>query len=130
MATGGVRIYNLVCAVVIVVCSCSSGHNDQLFELISSKNSGIDFINRIEQTDSLNILEYMYFYNGAGVGVADINNDGLDDIYLGGNLVSSRLYLNQGDFRFQDITQTSGTGTTGWVTGISMVEINSNNWSL
>ncbi len=82
---------------------------DTLFELIPSEVSGISFINKITNEKDLNIFLYRNFYNGGGVGIGDINNDGLADIYLISNLEENKLYLNLGDFRFKDITASSGT---------------------
>jgi enediyne biosynthesis protein E4 len=99
-----------------------------LFEPINSSDSGIDFINQITETDTLNPLRFEYIYNGAGVGVADFNNDGLTDVYFAGNQVSGELYLNKGDFRFENITKTSKTETKLWCTGVSIVDINQDGW--
>ncbi|CAN5314376.1 VCBS repeat-containing protein [soil metagenome] len=102
--------------------------SDKLFSFLSADESGISFFNTLNSNDSLNILNYIYFYNGAGVGVGDINNDGLEDILLAGNQVSSRLYLNQGDMKFKDITNTSNITTGNWCTGVSMVDINADGY--
>src|SRR5690606_7496108 len=74
--------------------------------------------------DSLNALSFEYIYNGSGVGVGDFNQDGLPDLYFGGNQVSGKLYLNKGGLKFEDITDRSGTATGRWVTGVSIVDIN------
>ncbi|MFC4873750.1 VCBS repeat-containing protein [Negadavirga shengliensis] len=97
----------------------------QGFEQISPKKSGIKFQNNLKESRSANILTYEYFYNGGGVAIGDINNDGLDDIYFTGNMVANRLYLNQGDFKFKDITKQAGVeGRDAWTTGVTMVDIN------
>lgn len=96
-----------------------------LFELRSARETGIEFANRLEEDDSVyNPLDFDYLYNGAGVALGDVNGDGLLDVYFGGNMVSSRLYLNRGNLRFEDVTETAGAGTTSWATGVSMVDIN------
>lgn len=95
------------------------------FESISSKKTGINFVNTIKNTQSLNILNYLYFYNGAGVATSDFNNDGLLDLYFTGNQVADKLYLNKGNFEFQDITETAQiTNNKGWTTGVTVVDIN------
>ena len=92
-------------------------------ELISSGHSNITFNNRITESDTLNVLTFEYIYNGGGVGVGDFNNDGLSDIFFAGNMVSSRLYLNRGNFVFDDITSAAGITTNAWCTGIATVDI-------
>ena len=96
-----------------------------LFERIRPTDSGIDFANLLEYDEDFNIYKYRNYYNGGGVALGDINNDGLTDIYLSGNRVDNRLYLNKGDFRFEDITETAGVaGQAAWSTGVTMVDIN------
>lgn len=99
------------------------------FTLISPSESHIDFINQIEDQEDFNILNYRNFYNGGGVAIGDINNDGLPDIYFTTNMGSNKLYLNKGNFQFEDITEASGVaGTKSWSTGVSMVDINADGW--
>ncbi|MFN2570054.1 MAG: VCBS repeat-containing protein [Gemmatimonadales bacterium] len=86
--------------------------------------TGITFTNTVTTSDSLNPQIEIYVYNGAGVGVGDIDNDGLPDVFFAGNQVSSRLYRNTGNMRFEDITQAAGVTTTGWATGVSLVDVN------
>ena len=96
-----------------------------LFEQISSSHSGIHFNNQIIENDSINPLDVTNIYNGGGVGVGDFNNDGLQDIYFTGNMVSNKLYLNKGDFKFEDVTDKAGVGGIGrWGRGVSVVDIN------
>lgn len=100
-----------------------------LFERISSSRSGIDFNNRIIENDSINPLDRVNLYNGGGVGIGDFNKDGKPDIYFTGNLVPNRLYLNKGDFHFQDITKIAGVSGEGeWSRGVSVVDINNDSW--
>ncbi|TDN83052.1 VCBS repeat protein [Salegentibacter sp. 24] len=100
-------------------------NENALFSKMSSNQTGIDFENTISNTKKFNIFKYRNFYNGAGVGIGDINNDGLPDIYLTSNLGRNKLYLNKGNFKFEDITKSSGTaGTKNWSTGVSLVDIN------
>lgn len=72
---------------------------DKLFSVLPSEKTGIDFTNRISDTDSLNILDYLYYYNGGGVAIADFNSDGLPDVYFTSNRESNKLYLNKGEFK-------------------------------
>lgn len=95
-----------------------------LFRLIDPADSGITFANTITESDSLSVMDFEYIYNGGGVGVGDFNNDGLPDIYFSGNQVSGRLYLNQGNMRFTNVTEVAGLQTTVWGTGVSLVDIN------
>lgn len=85
---------------------------------------GISFRNTIVTTDSFNALTYEYIYNGSGVGVGDFNNDGLEDLFFGGNQVSSRLYLNEGSLKFRDVSEAAAIATDRWVTGVSVIDIN------
>src|SRR4051812_40039468 len=78
------------------------------FRILDARDTGIDFSNTVAITDSLNVMTDPYVYNGAGVGVGDIDNDGLVDVFFAGNTVSSRLYLNKGRLRFEDITERAG----------------------
>jgi len=96
-----------------------------LFEQVSSSNSGINFNNAITESDSINPLTMLNIYNGGGVGIGDFNNDGLPDIYFTGNSVTNKLYLNKGNFKFEDITATAGAGGNGgWGRGVAVLDIN------
>ncbi|MCF8279932.1 MAG: VCBS repeat-containing protein [Bacteroidales bacterium] len=100
-----------------------------MFEQVPSKISGINFLNKVENTEELNIFKYRNFFNGGGVALGDINNDGLTDVFLTANMGDNKLYLNKGDFQFEDITEKSGTkGTKAWSTGVVMVDINADGW--
>ncbi|WP_350286343.1 VCBS repeat-containing protein [uncultured Croceitalea sp.] len=96
-----------------------------LFSQLSPEQTGVDFINTVQNQKNFNIFKYRNFYNGGGVAIGDINNDGLEDIYLTGNMVQNKLYLNKGDFKFEDITETANVaGDKPWSTGVVMVDIN------
>jgi hypothetical protein len=112
--------YGLLLCILIASCS-----KPTLFETIPSSHSGIHFNNVINQTDSINVLDFENVYNGGGIGVGDFNNDGLQDIYFSGNLVSNKLYINKGNFSFVDITVSAGVDGEGkWCRGVSVIDIN------
>ncbi len=97
----------------------------KLFTLMPSDKTGIDLVNRVKNQKSFNIFMYRNFYNGGGVAIGDINNDGLADIYMTGNMVPNKLYLNKGNLKFEDISEKAGvTGNKPWSTGVNMVDIN------
>ena len=109
-----------------VLISCSGSPK---FRMLDSNRTGVDFNNEVTETDSFNILTYGYIYNGAGVGIADLNNDGLQDIIFAGNQVSSRVYLNQGNFKFKDITSNfAGLTNNQWYGSVTIVDINNDGW--
>ncbi|MBK7130653.1 MAG: VCBS repeat-containing protein [Crocinitomicaceae bacterium] len=98
------------------------------FTKIPSEQSGILFRNDITETDSVNITMYDYLYNGGGVGIIDFNQDGLQDIFLTGNFTDDKLYLNKGNFTFEDVTLKAGITKNGWSTGVCIVDINADGW--
>ncbi len=93
-------------------------------ELISPSNSGIGFVNTIDETNELHYFSFPYIYIGGGVGVGDFDNDGLNDIFFAGNKVPSKLYRNKGDFAFEDSTHKSGIEGEYWANGVSVIDIN------
>ena len=96
-----------------------------LFQRLDEPATGVNFKNTLFEDGPLNVANYIYFYNGGGVSIGDINNDGLPDILFTGNMVRNRLYLNKGDFKFEDITRQSGIAEKqGWCTGANMADIN------
>ncbi len=110
---------------VLFLVSCENQRAETMFTKLSSGKTGIKFINRLQETEEFNVLEYGYLYNGGGVAVGDINNDGLSDIYFTGNMVGSHLYLNQGDFKFKEIAKNAGVFAEGlWNTGTVMADVN------
>lgn len=95
-----------------------------LFERVSADESGLHFINQITENDSINALDFEYLFNGGGVGVGDFNGDSLPDVFFSGNQVPSKIFLNRGNLKFEDITKASGIRTPYWSTGVSLVDIN------
>jgi hypothetical protein len=118
------RHYSFIFLFCITI-ACKEKKSNCLFKLTSSKDTGITFENNLPYTEEYNTYTYRNFYNGGGVAIGDINNDGLSDIYLTGNLVNNKLYLNKGNFKFEDITQKAGVECKDvWSTGATMVDIN------
>jgi enediyne biosynthesis protein E4 len=109
---------------VIIFLSCH--RQPHVFESLPSSKTHIDFANRLEKKSLFNILYYLYYYNGGGVAIGDVNNDGLPDIYFTANSKgNNRLYLNKGGFEFEDVTEKAGVqGTSDWCTGVTMADIN------
>ena len=96
---------------------------------VSPKTSGIEFINQITENDSMHIFKYEYLYNGHGIGVADFDHDGVEDIFISGNVVPNKLFLNKGKLRFEDITRKAGVAGNGaWRTGVSIADVNGDTW--
>src|SRR3712207_37230 len=114
-----------LCAPLSVLAACSPGDGGRpLFKLLDPERTGVTFANTIATSDSVNVQTDVYVYNGAGVAVGDVDNDGLSDVFFAGNQVSSRLYRNRGDMKFEDVTARAGVGTTRWATGATMADVN------
>lgn len=128
MTTGKVNIISVILA--FLVAGCSERKANTLFVSLPSSQTGIRFNNILADHDSLNILDYLYYYNGGGVAVGDINNDGLPDIYFSANSRGhNKLYLNEGGFRFRDVTDSAGVaGVADWNTGVTMGDVNGDGW--
>lgn len=124
-----IYFFSFILSFQLMSCDSKTENNSTLFELLSSEKTKIDFINNITYTNEFNIYTYRNFYNGGGVGLGDVNNDGLLDIYLTANQLPNRLYINKGNFVFEDVTETAKlSGNRAWSTGVSMVDINSDGW--
>lgn len=115
-------------AIFFVACN-ETEQNDGLFKLLSPRESGIRFNNEMRENRDINLLSFAPIYNGAGVAIGDLNNDGLEDIFFTGNFVSSKLYLNKGDLKFDDITEKAGVATEAWCNGVSIVDINADGFN-
>jgi hypothetical protein len=113
---------------VINFISCTSGEtkgNASIFKVLESETTGIDFSNDLTYDANFNLLQYIYFYNGSGVGSGDFNNDGKIDLYFGSNQKQNRLYLNEGGMHFKDVTREAGIpDDKGWTTGVSVADVN------
>ena len=123
-----IRNFLFIVSTLLFVTGCRK--ESALFTRLSASETGIDFKNLLkEDNPDFSILSYPYFYNGGGVAVGDINNDGLPDVLFTGNMVKNKLFLNQGDLEFDDISDKAGIGAKdGWCTGATMVDINEDGW--
>lgn len=120
-------IHHIFLVASILTCACSNPavENETLFKLLPPEQTGVHFSNDLDPTGDINIIEYLYFYNGGGVAVGDINNDGLDDLFFTANLGENKLYLNKGGLQFKDITESAGIlNLKDWSTGVSMADVN------
>ena len=105
------------------------GQNEAPFRLISGSESGVTFINSVEDREDFNVLTYRNYYNGGGVAIGDINNDGLNDIFFTANMSSNKLYLNKGDMKFEEISKSAGvSGKASWSTGVTFADVNADGY--
>ena len=106
-------------------CKPAEKERNELFTLLSPVETNVDFTNQLTETEQFNIIQYLYFNNGAGVAAGDINNDGLTDLYFTSNQNPNKLYLNMGNLKFEDITKKAGVeGKGDWKTGVTMADVN------
>ncbi|MFH6985113.1 VCBS repeat-containing protein [Marinoscillum luteum] len=123
-----IRTFCLLILIVSVV-SCKEQVPKSLLEYVPAETSGVSFSNTLTEDEQFNIVDYLYFYNGGGVAVGDINNDGLEDIYFTANQAENKLYLNKGNFEFEDITESAGVSSPGaWKTGVTMADVNADGY--
>ena len=116
---------SLLVLLAVQSCGKKDGQDgDVIFELTKPEETGINFVNTIPENDSLNQFTYHYLFNGNGVAAGDLNNDGLPELIFTGNEKPAAIYLNKGDFKFEDITQKSGLKTQYWMSGVSLVDVN------
>ncbi|MBC8770524.1 VCBS repeat-containing protein [Arenibacter sp. BSSL-BM3] len=123
-------LFPVLMVLLYISCNTSADQNSNgLFEKLSADRSGIDFSNNITENDSINYFSYLYLYMGGGVAIGDFNNDGLQDIYLTGNMVENKLYLNKGNLQFEDISKEAGVAADNrWVTGVTLGDANQDGW--
>ncbi|MCY7328645.1 MAG: VCBS repeat-containing protein, partial [Saprospiraceae bacterium] len=101
----------------------------QRFTLLSAEQTGVQFRNDLPYSDTFNCYLFRNFYNGGGVAIGDVNNDGLPDLFFCGNMVSNRLYLNRGNFQFEDVTEAAGLTTKNvWTAGVALADVNGDGW--
>ncbi len=112
-------------SLAVLVASCAEAESDYLFELKTPEETQINFENTLSFSNEFNVYTYRNFYNGGGVSIGDINNDGWSDIYLTSNQNQNKLYLNKGGFVFENITDSAGVGgSRAWSTGVTMADVN------
>lgn len=114
----------IIAFIACLLFSCTRQSPGKLFRKLSPAKTGIHFANNLAYNDSVSVLEFVYMFNGAGVALIDINNDNLQDIIFTGNMVPTKLYLNKGKLKFEDITAKAGVETSGWANGVAVVDIN------
>jgi len=113
----------------LLLSSCNTVTEPTLFELRTSDATGISFSNTITENDSVNILTEEYIFNGGGVAIGDFNNDAKPDLFFTGNQVPNKLYLNQGDFAFKDVSTSAAIeAEQKWSTGMAVADINDDGW--
>ncbi|MEE8596163.1 MAG: CRTAC1 family protein, partial [Gemmatimonadota bacterium] len=124
------RRITTACALVVIagvpaVTGCGGEDSRALFELLRPEATGVTFVNELPEDPEFNVIDYLNYYNGGGVAVGDVDNNGLPDLYFTSNLGPNRLYLNKGDYRFEEITERAGVaGSGGWTTGATMADVN------
>jgi hypothetical protein len=119
------RTFALTFIAGLTVTACDLADSRALFEQLQPEATGVTFVNELPEDPAFNIINYLNYYNGGGVAVGDVDSDGLPDLYFTSNLGPNRLYLNKGDYRFEEITERAGVaGSDGWTTGATMADVN------
>ncbi|MEN0004077.1 MAG: VCBS repeat-containing protein, partial [Bacteroidota bacterium] len=129
------RISFVLLAITMLLGACGPTASEQdtaqgtRFTTLDATKTGIDFVNQLDFNKDFNIYTYRNFYNGGGVAIGDLNKDGLPDVYMTANMQPNKLYLNKGDFQFEDVTEQAGVaGTRAWSTGVSIADVNADGW--
>ncbi|MEM6803715.1 MAG: VCBS repeat-containing protein [Bacteroidota bacterium] len=122
-----IRITTLL--LIILISSSCTEQAPTLFKLLPAEETGVDFRNDIFENREYNILNFSYLYNGGGVSVGDFDKNGYADLFFTGNMVNNALYLNKGDWKFEDMTEIAGVESAGkWTYGSAVVDINHDGW--
>ncbi|HUH32339.1 MAG TPA: CRTAC1 family protein, partial [Daejeonella sp.] len=122
------KLFSLIVPVIFLL-SCSREKDDTLFSLLDNGGLGIDFVNKLEDRPGTNVFTFRNYYNGGGVAIGDVNNDGINDIYLTSNQGDNQLLINNGNWQFENVAEKAGVkGSKYWSTGVTMVDINSDGW--
>src|SRR5438309_1778383 len=118
-------IFLPLCLILLCFSACRHHVSSPIFETLDKSVTGIDFSNTLHPDNTFNVFDYMYYYNGGGVGAGDFNNDGRIDLFFAANQENNRLYLNMGEMHFKDVTEAARIpANSGWSTGVSVVDIN------
>src|SRR5258705_3483703 len=119
------KVVRRVLLAALACVGCRHETSAPLFEVVPPSASGVTFTNTLPEDSAVNILDYLYYYNGGGVAVGDVDGDGLPDLYFTSNLGSNKLYRNKGNYQFEDITNRAGVAdTAGWKSGVTMADVN------
>ena len=131
------KLYYLPGFIILLFICCNCNHTgtkefdekDALFQMMPSSQTGITFNNKVADTKDFNVFKYRNFYNGGGVAIGDVNNDGKPDIFFTSNQGNNKLYINKGNWKFEDVTEKAGVkGIHKWHTGVTMADINGDGW--
>jgi hypothetical protein len=124
--TAGIKKITVLPVIIVLFFSCTrKDDKPALFETLTDKDTGLDFVNQLTSASDFNLFKYLYFYNGAGIGAGDFNNDGKTDLFFSSNQQQNKLYLNKGNLKFEDVTREAKIPQDGnWSTGVSVVDIN------